>query len=202
MPLKILSFTEYRKLNEDEIPAAGAAIPSTPTAGAGSTLPTGAVDPTTAVLNSPTLGMGSSPTSLGFPDPTGMGGAAVPPPVVEEVPTYKMVFLDDNVDWHIQKPDGGGTKKYMEYQIEDPALDTWLQEKGWTEDKPEFQKMLKGEKYSLDSSKVATLRHDFENESLGDEAGEIEVDYDEKNEPFVSDIDVVFISAANHSETK
>ena len=200
MPLKILTFLEYRKINEDEVPAAGMPMPNTQPAAGASPTSTPPTDPTAAVLNSPTPSLGTSPTSSGLPDPT-MGGAGLnaPQPAAETIPTYKLIFLDDSVEWHVQKADGGGTKKYMEYQIEDTELDTWLQEKGWTEDKPEFQKLLKGEKYSLDSSKIAAMRQDFENEQLGDEAGEIEVDYDENNEPFVSDIDVSFISIDNKS---
>lgn len=211
MPREILRFDQYRKrkLNEDADPtlAGAASAPgATPTPGAplaGGTPPAGTppADPNVPATD-PTTGLPTAaPTSSGLPDPLSAGGAPADPASAgkQAIPTYKMIFIDDEVNWETRNSDGGGTKKYTEYEIEEPALDQWLADKGWTEDKPEFTKMLTGEKYKVDAKKIESLRKAIESDEIGDDMGKLEVDFDANQEIYISDLDVSFVTKNNES---
>jgi hypothetical protein len=179
--MEILSFNKFKLLLEaDEAapapaPAAEPAPPADPLASA-----------------PPPMDFGADPMS----DP--LAGATLPPDPNAPAPTagqsvFKVVFLDPAKPWHSKYADGGGVKRYTEYEINQADLDKWITDSKLDANKDDLSQAVSGmkpiEKTLFDKLKTAATSN-----KLGKDRGDVDVDYDTKQIPLTAKLDLIFIT--------
>lgn len=183
--MEILSFDKFKLLLEaDEATPAPEPTPPTPP-------PT--PDPAaSAPPPPPPLDLGGSP----MPDP--LAGATLPPDPNAPAPTatassFRVVFLDPAKPWHSKYADGGGVKRYKEYEIQQSDLDKWITDSKLDQQKDVISKAILG-KSPMEKSVFDKIKSAVASNKLGKDRGDVDVDYDTKLIPSTSKLDLIFIT--------
>lgn len=179
--MEILSFEKFKLLLEaDEAPATPA--PDLP--------PPAAPEPPPSAPPLPDLG--ATPMS----DP--LAGATLPPDPNAPAPTaatstFRVVFLENEKPWHSKYADGGGVKRYTEYEIAQADLDKWIADSKLDANKEEISQAITGKK-PIGKDVFDKLKTAATSNKLGKNRGDVDVDYDTKMIPSTSKLDLVFIT--------
>lgn len=180
--MEILSFNKFKLLLE-----ADEAAPAPPPAAE----PAPPADPLASAP--PSMDFGADPMS----DP--LAGATLPPDPNAPAPTvgqsvFKVVFLDSAKPWHSKYADGGGVKRYKEYEINQADLDKWITDSKLDANKEDLSQAVSGmkpiEKTLFDKLKTAATSN-----KLGKDRGDVDVDYDTKQIPSTAKLDLIFITS-------
>jgi hypothetical protein len=137
-------------------------------------------------------------TSSGIPPaPTDPAAMALPPdPNAPQVSAgdgiTKLVFLDTDKKWHSQYADGGGVRRYVEYELAPADIDKFIADNNLTDKRDDLMQAMQGKK-SMDAAAYDKLKNEVASSKLGKERGELDVDYDSKGIPSTSQLDVIFI---------
>ena len=155
-----------------------------------------AADPVADVPMPDTGFAGASPVSA---DP--FASAALPPDPNAPAPaaqssTVKFVMLDTDKDWHSTYDDGGGVKRYSEYELETGDVEKWIEENGLSAEKEQIMQSFQGKK-AMPAAAYDKLKKSLRSDSIGKDRGDIDIDYDDKGVPATSDLNVVFIKKAD-----
>lgn len=149
---------------------------------------------------------GASPSGAGAPPPP--SGGAPPPPAPEAgdneskkpgdyvppVSKFKIVLMDKGTKWSLEYPDGGGVKEMPGYEIDWKDLNTWIDKNKLGDHKEKISEYLLGEKDELDDSVKDKLKNAITSKSIGDDIGRTEVEFDDDQTPYVSDINTVIVN--------
>ena len=178
--MEILSFEKFKLLLE-----ADEAVPPTEPA----------PDPAPAAdLSAP-----PPPPDLGGTPPFDpLAGATLPPDPNAPAPTagasvFKVVFLDSAKPWHSKYADGGGVKRYKEYEISQADLDKWVTDSKLDANKDDLSQAISGKK-QIDKNLFDKLKAAATSNKLGKDRGDVDVDYDTKQIPSTAKLDLVFIT--------
>ena len=183
--MEILSFENFKLILEAE----GDLNAGTPPAGAETPPPTDAP--------APDLGAPAS-LDLGAPPPMGgdLGAPALPPdpnaPIQTGPPPIRMAFLDPSEPWHSEYSNGGGVKRFTEYEISQADLDKWITDSKLDAKKEEFMKAVSA-KEPMARDLYDKLKSDFIAKKIGVNKGDIDIEYDNKKIPSTSNLEVNFI---------
>lgn len=148
-----------------------------------------------APTDSPAAASPSTPPSDPF------ASASLPPdpnaPVAAgPATTIKFVLLDPDKDWHSTYDDGGGVKRFTEYEIESSDLEKWIDENGLSAEKDQIMKAFQGKK-GIPTSAYDKIKSALRKDSIGKDLGDIDIEYDDKTIPSTSDLNVVFVKKAD-----
>lgn len=110
--------------------------------------------------------------------------------------TVKFVMLDSDRDWHSTYDDGGGVKRFTEYELETGDLEKWIDQNGLSADKEQILQSFQGKK-AMPQSAYDKLKKSLRGDSIGKDRGDIDIEYDDKKIPSTSDLNVVFIKKAD-----
>lgn len=170
--------TEETQPEPVEPPAPEEAAPAEPTSEPAST------DSTTAPIASDPFASATLP-----PDPNA-------PVAAGPSSTIKFVMLDADKDWHSTYDDGGGVKRFTEYELETSDLDKWIEENGLSADKEAILNSLQGKK-TMPVDAYDKLKKSLRSDSIGKDRGDIDIEYDEKKVPSTSDLNVIFVKKSD-----
>jgi len=181
--MEILSFDKFKLLLEADEPAPAAepaAEPAPP-----------AADPS-ASAPPPMPDLGIPPMA----DP--LAGATLPPDPNAPAPTsgtsvFKVVFLDADKPWHSKYADGGGVKRYKEYEINQADLDKWITDSKLDANKDDLSQAVGGKK-PIEKTLFDKLKTAATSNKLGKDRGDVDVDYDTKLIPSTSKLDLIFVT--------
>jgi len=194
--MKILNFSEFKLLLEADSStqaAPAAADPSNPpqagTSGtAGSSIPP----------PSPSSGGSSGPTSMPPPPNTSFNsGSELPadpnaPVASAEAEPIRLIFVDQSEPWHTKYSDGGGMKRYQDYELTMDELEQWITSSGLEANHDEIINAVQGTA-PLASALYGKFKEAITKKKLGKDRGDIDIEYDSKDHPSTSDLDVVFV---------
>lgn len=175
--MKILNFNEYMLVLEADDITATAPI---------------SVEPIPATPSAPPPDMSFSSST-----PDAFSDAALPPdpnaPVQTDEPsTIRMIFLDKDKDWHSQYSDGGGVKRFKEYEVPTADFEKWLTDNNLIDNRELIFNSING-KQTMPPDIYDKLKTAFTSDKLGKDRGDIDIDYDNKNIPSTSDLEIIFI---------
>ena len=105
-----------------------------------------------------------------------------------------VVLLDVDKKWHSKYTDGGGVKRYKEYQIKQADLDKWITDNQFDSKKVEIIDALRGKGF-LDKEVYDKLKSSASAKKLGIDKGDIDIEFDGKLTPFTNKLDVNFIKS-------
>jgi hypothetical protein len=188
--MEILNFTEFKRsfLFEAEGDAEDNAAVSEPIAPAEPAAPAPIADDT----------MAPPVTSSGIPPaPTDPAAMALPPdPNAPQVSSgngiTKLIFLETDKKWHSQYTDGGGVRRYVEYELTPTEIDKFIADNNLTDKRDDILQAMQGKK-SMDAAAYDKLKNAVASSKLGKDRGELDVDYDSKGIPSTGQLDVIFI---------
>lgn len=191
--MEILSFEKFKLLleaegdPETEAPAAEPVEPPAPEEAAPADTP---VDSAPADTSAPASSPSAPPT-----DP--FADASLPPdpnaPAAQgQSKSIKFVLLDSDKDWHSTYDDGGGVKRFTEYEIEQADLEKWIDENGLSAEKAQIVNAFQGKK-TISANVYSKLKSALRKDSIGKDRGDIDIEYDDKGVPSTSDLNVVFV---------
>lgn len=136
---------------------------------------------------------------ISSPDPMAdpFAGAVLPPdpnaPAASSgTGSTRIVFLDKDKSWHSEFTDGGGVKRYKEYELPQADLDKWITDNNFTDKKEQITVALTGTK-ALPEDVYDKLKSALSSDKLGKDRGDIDINYDDKSIPSTSDLDVIFL---------
>ena len=188
--MEILSFEKFRLILEAEgDPNAPAGQPpTTPPADAGTPPQADTTAPTT-----PPPG-----PDIGMPAPNPFDQSALPAdpntPIQQGPPPFKLVFLDPDRPWHINYSEGGGVKRFTEYEISQDDFNKWITDSNLDSKKAEILDYISA-KAPMPKDIYDKLKSQFIDKKIGVDKGEIDVEYDSKKSPSTNKLDVNFIKA-------
>ena len=136
----------------------------------------------------------SAPATDPFADATLPPDAAAPI-VTDKSSIVRLVLLDKDKEWHSGYDDGGGVKRFTEYEITLPDLDKWVTDNGLDAEKDKITQAIQGKKPMPDAV-YDKLRKSLRADTIGKDRGDIDIDYDSKNVPSTGDLDVIFVKKA------
>jgi hypothetical protein len=172
--MKILKFEEYRLVLEAEIDATPEPVEPLP-----QTSPTQPSQPSPSPL--PDFG---EPSTLP-PDPNA--------PVVNNAPVnIKLVMLDPDRKWHTSYTDGGGVKRYPEYEIVPADLEKWITDSNLTAQRDAIMQAIQGKK-SMDKEIFTKFKSALATSKLGKNRGDLDIQYDPNKEPSTTNLDIIFV---------
>jgi hypothetical protein len=181
--MEILSFDKFKLLLEadEAAPAAEPAAEPAPPA-----------DPIASTPPPPMPDLGGAPMS----DP--LAGATLPPDPNAPTPTagasvFKVVFLDSEKPWHSKYADGGGVKRYKEYEISQADLDKWITDSKLDANKDALSQAIGG-KNPIEKTLFDKLKAAANSNKLGKDRGDVDVDYDTKQIPSTAKLDLIFVT--------
>jgi hypothetical protein len=181
--MEILSFDKFKLLLEadEAAPAAEPAAEPAPPA-----------DPIASTPPPPMPDLGGAPMS----DP--LAGATLPPDPNAPAPTagasvFKVVFLDSEKPWHSKYADGGGVKRYKEYEISQADLDKWITDSKLDANKDALSQAIGG-KNPIEKTLFDKLKAAANSNKLGKDRGDVDVDYDTKQIPSTAKLDLIFVT--------
>lgn len=186
--MQILSFEKYKLLLEAEgDPAAPAetpapAEPAAPVETPAPAEPTAPATPEAPVVSDPLGSLSLPPAPNAAPAPTGGG-------------TLKIVFIDEDEPWHSQYSDGGGVKRFKEYEFAQTDLDKWITDSKLDAKKDAIVQAVSG-KGSIDNDTFKKLKSALSSGKFGKDRGDVDVDFDEKKIPSTSKLDLIFVKSA------
>lgn len=185
--MEILSFDKFKLLLEADEPTPAAEPAAEPAA----TEPAPSADPS-ASAPPPMPDLGGAPMT----DP--LAGATLPPDPNAPAPTagtsvFKVVFLDSEKPWHSKYADGGGVKRYKEYEINQADLDKWITDSKLDANKEDLAQAVGGKK-PIEKSLFDKLKTAATSNKLGKDRGDVDVDYDTKLIPSTSKLDLIFVT--------
>lgn len=139
----------------------------------------------------------SAPSMPSAPPSDPFADASLPPdpnaPVATpQVKPIRFILLDSDKEWHFAYDDGGGVKRFNEYEIDPADLEKWIDENGYSAEKDSIMKAFQGKK-TLSSAVYNKLKSALRKESIGKNRGDIDIEYDDKLVPSTSDLNVVFV---------
>ena len=159
-------------------------------------------EPTDDTASAPTPTDTSSSGSASTPPASDPFSSATLPPdpnaPVETTPSsmIKFVMLDPDKDWHSEYDDGGGIKRFPEYEVDAADLAKWIDSNGLTGEKDQIMQAFQGKK-SMSNEAYDKLKKALKGDSLGKERGDLDIEYDEKSIPSTTDLNVVFVKKAD-----
>ena len=106
----------------------------------------------------------------------------------------KFVLLDTSTKWHMKYSDGGGVKRYNEYQIMPDELDSWINSNSLSNFKNDIISSISG-KTQLDKSVYDKLKNALLSKKIGKNIGISDIIYDPNNNPSTSDLDINFLKS-------
>ena len=109
--------------------------------------------------------------------------------------SLKLVFLNNDHPWHSQYADGGGVKRFKEYEILQADLEKWITENGLDAKKDEIIQAANGKK-SIDPDTFTKLKSALSAGKFGTDRGDVDVEFDNNNSPSTNKLDLIFIKAA------
>jgi len=182
--MEILSFDKFKLLLEEE-ETAPAPEPAAEPAPAPEADPLSSPPP-------PPPDLGGAPMS----DP--LAGATLPPDPNAPAPTattsvFKVVFLDADKPWHSKYADGGGVKRYKEYEINQADLDKWITDSKLDTNKDDLSQAVSGKK-QIEKTLFDKLKGAATSNKLGKDRGDVDVDYDTKLIPSTAKLDLIFVT--------
>ncbi len=140
------------------------------------------------------------PTDMGVPssDPFAASVLPVDPNAPVAGPSdgsdINIVLLDHDKKWHSKYTDGGGVKRYKEYQIKQVDLDKWITDNQLDSKKVEIVDALRGKGF-LDKEVYDKLKSASSAKKLGIDKGDIDIEFDGKLVPFTNKLNVNFIKS-------
>lgn len=173
--MEILNFNEFKLLLEADGDIASSA-------------PAPNADPFAAATPAPPV----TPTADPFASPELPPDPNAPLPT-DEPPAIKLVFLDKDHSWHSQYADGGGVKRFTEYQINNADLDSWITNNNLTSSRDQIYNAIEKAE-PLPSTIYDKLKAELSSNKLGKDLGSIDIDYDNQKVPSVNDLNVIFIT--------
>lgn len=181
--MEILSFEKFRLLME----ADEATPPAEAPVEAPAPEPTPAPEPSSAPMP-PDMG-GSTDPLAGMELPADPNAPAQSTASADS----RIVFLDSDKGWHSKYTDGGGVKRYTEYQISQADLDKWITDSKLDANKDDIQQAIMGKKaLSLDT--FNKLKSAFSSGKLGKNRGDIDIEYDNKMVPSTNKLEIIFVN--------
>lgn len=182
--MEILSFERFKLLLEADEPA-----PEPPAPEAEPSSPEPAPTP------EPTATPPGAESPLPF-DP--LAGAALPPDpnasaIMPVETSMNVVFLDPNKPWHFNYTEGGGVKRYSEYEIEQAELDKWITDSNLESQRDDILQAITGKK-PIDKAVFDKIKTAAASKKLGKNRGDIDVNYDSKMTPSISKLNVIFVT--------
>lgn len=190
--MEILSFQKFKLLLEAEETQDPAQVDSAPVED--ETEPLDNQEP--PVDSTQTDSSTSTSTSSGIPtDP--FASATLPPdpnqPIPQANPTeIKFIMLDPDQEWHSEYDDGGGVRRFSEYEVTQSDLDKWIEDTGLFAEKDKIMKAFQGDK-GLSLEIFDKLKKSLNSEELGKNLGDLDIEYDENGDPSTGELEVVFI---------
>lgn len=139
----------------------------------------------------------SAPSTPSAPLSDPFADASLPPDPNAPVATpqdksIRFVLLDSDEEWHSTYDDGGGVKRFNEYEIDPADLEKWIDENGYSAEKDSIMKAFQGKK-TISSAVYNKLKSALRKESVGKDRGDIDIEYDDELVPSTSDLNVVFV---------
>ena len=196
--MKILNFSEFKLLLEADSSTqavSATATNSTPTQGTSGTAGTAG---SSIPPPSPSSGGSSGPTSMPPPPNTSFNSGQelpVDPNAQIETPEaepIKLIFVDQSEPWHTKYSDGGGMKRYKDYELTMDELENWITTSGLDANHDEIINADQGTA-PLSSALYGKLKEAITKKKLGKDRGDIDIEYDSNEHPSTSDLDVVFV---------
>jgi len=109
--------------------------------------------------------------------------------------TMKLVFLTTDHPWHSQYSDGGGVKRFKEYEVAQPEIDKWITENGLEAKKDDIIQAVSGKK-SIEPAIFDKLKSALSAGKFGKDRGDVDVEFDEKSSPSTNKLDLIFVKAS------
>lgn len=184
--MKILDFETYRRKllleaegDAPEAPAEPAPAPEAPAEPAPASTP-----PPPPMPDSAPIDMGSTLP----PDPNAPAAAPA------GSGTIKLVIIDSDKKWHTKYSDGGGVKRYPEYEVTQAEIDKWITDSGLTDKAADINAAISGKK-SLESDVLDKLKKSLNTKSFGKDRGEVDITFDANVHPSTSDLELIFVKS-------
>lgn len=114
-------------------------------------------------------------------------------PVNAPPTSLRVILIEPDKKWHSQYSDGGGVKRFSDYEIEFTNLDKWITDSGLDAQKDQLYKALQG-KEPLDKSTFAKLKGDLVSGKIGLNIGDLDIEFDPKGIPSTNDLSVNFVN--------
>jgi hypothetical protein len=185
--MPILNFTQFKLLLEAE-ETQPPVDPNQPTD-----------QPPTDVAAAPVADTGGT-TSFTPPTPSFDPGPSELPPD-PNAPTSpitprndRLVFSSDSDDWHIEYSDGGGVKRYTEYELMPGELDQWISSSGLAARKDEITSSVKTGS-PMPTDVYDKLLAAVKNKSLGKDRGIIDIEQDPSGKTSTSDLEIILLKS-------
>lgn len=198
--MEILSFQKFKLLLEAEETQDPAQVDGAPVED--ETEPLDNQEPPVDSTQTDTQTSTSTPTSTSSGIPTDpFASATLPPDPNQPIPQansteIKFVMLDPDKEWHSEYDDGGGVRRFSEYEVTQSDLDKWIEDNGLSAEKDKIIKAFKGD-IGLSRELFDKLKKSLNSEELGKNLGDLDIEYDEKDDPSTGELEVVFIKKAD-----
>lgn len=183
--MAILSFSDFKLLLEAEgdpipPPADPAAEPTPPPAD------TSTAPPPPPPPSGPAPDFSMPGTELP-PDPNAQPAQAAPR-------NDKIVFSDESHPWHLEYTDGGGVKRYNEYEFLPGEIDKWITDSGLDASRQEITNSIKtGEPLKKDV--FDRLVSDVKAKKLGIDRGFSDIEYDPTGKTSTTDLELILLKS-------
>lgn len=193
--MEILSFEKFRLILEaegDPNGPAGQPASGQPAASA----PPSEGDPASTPVSTPTDSSQMGGTDPNSPSPFDQSALPDDPnvPIQQGPPPFRMVFLDPDRPWHTRYDDGGGVKRFTEYEISQDDFTKWLTDSKLDAKQDEIMQYMTAKK-PMPADLYDKLKKQFADNKIGVNKGQIDVEYDSHKGPSTSKLDVNFIKS-------
>lgn len=154
---------------------------------------------TAAASSAPPTDLGGT-TSFTPPAPSfSPGGSELPPdPNAPNIPIAprndRFVFSTDSKDWHMEYTDGGGVKRYTEYELMPGELDQWITSSGLDARKDEITSSIKTGS-PMPKDLYDTLINAVKTKKLGKDRGIIDIEEDPSGKTSTSDLEIILLKS-------
>lgn len=186
--MSILNFNQFKLLLEaDEVPPVSGAAPTdqpSPDVAGAQSAPTTDAGGTTS-FTPPPPSFSPEPISELPPDPN--APAATPEPK-----TNRFVFASDSKDWHLEYSEGGGVKRYTEYELMPGELDQWITSSGLDANRNEILNAVNvGTPLAKDL--YEKLRTAVKEKKLAKDRGIIDIEEDASGKTSTNDLEIILL---------
>lgn len=138
---------------------------------------------------------GGMPGGGGMGAPMGAeGGEVTPEPSFKpSAQNFPIVINNPEAKWSNEYPDGGGIKKMKGYDISWGSLEDWMKENDLSDKAEDITNFLSGKENKLNDEVKAMIKKGLENEDLGTDMDDTEIEFDDDNVPYTGDLNTVIV---------